>query len=78
MKRFVDRRECNRGAVVGGMGAGETVLPVDRDQVRGEEGQSAAALYWSSSSPRPNGYAGIAAAGGMPKRGHSVGYELIK
>jgi hypothetical protein len=77
-RRFVERGERNRGAVVGGMGAGETVLPVDRDQVRDEKGQSAAALYWSGSRSRPNGYAGIAAAGGMPKRGHSVGYELIK
>ena len=58
-RRFVYRGECKRGAVLGGMGSGETVVPVDRDQVEGED--------WSSSSPpRPNGYAGIAAAAGMP------------
>ena len=56
----------------GVMGAGGTVLPVDCDQVGEGEDSSQHALYWSSSSPRPNGYAGIAAAGGMPKRGTAL------
>lgn len=60
------------------MGSGETVLPGNRDQVEGEESQQQPCTDWSSSGPRPNGYAGIAEAGGMPQRGHSVGYELIK
>lgn len=68
-RRFVDRGECDRGAVLEWMSSGETVLPVDRDQVvEGEDGQQQPCTDWSSSSssPRPNGYAGIAAAGGMP------------
>ena len=48
------------------MGYGETVLPGNRDQVEGEDRQRQACTDWSSSSPRPNGYAGIAEAGGMP------------